>query len=111
MPRKPRGAITPIIKPREVKPMATIEAPFLACPLCSMSRKLDKSVKGRVHFGTFDLENSYLIQLRNCSGSRGSGFPTIGGYTIEELKGKPEFKGLLDELGKTCRAILEKLGG
>jgi len=87
-----------------------------------MSRKLEKSgrlaklrgkpldiVKGRVHFGTFDLEDSYLVQIRDCSGSRGHGFPMVGGYTIEQLKTMPEFGEMLAELKATCQSIADSL--
>lgn len=123
MPRKPRGiserAVKPGIRPREV-----VEAPFVACPVCGLSRKLEKSgnwarlrhrldetkpMKGRVHFGNFDLNSGFLIQIRDSSGSRGHGFPLIGGYTIEELKEKAEFDDLLAELKNACIAILDKL--
>ena len=98
---------------------------FVSCPLCCMSRKLDRTgswakaqrkydttepPKGRSRFGRFDLDDGRLIQIRNCSGSRGSGFPVIGGYTIEEMKAMPEFAEVLEELKQAARNLLAKLG-
>jgi len=125
MPWRPRGAPkeTPAPKPkREPRIDHIVEGLFLSCPMCGFSRKLDKSgrearrhnkeidtVKGRVHFGNFDLDDSFLIQIRDCSGSRGHGFPVTGGYTLEQLKDMPEYGEVVAELKRTCEAILDKL--
>lgn len=127
MPRKPGVGLTGV--PQEVikKPeRRQIEALFVSCPMCGMSRKLDKTgnyaklrhrldrskpPKGISHFGRFRLDDAYLIQVRDCSGSRGSGFPTIDGYTIARLKEIPEFEPLLTELKEVAQAILNKLSG
>jgi len=121
MPRKlrPSRHIEPV---REPRPREVIHSLFVSCPLCAMSRKLEKSgrlaklqgkpldtVKGRVHFGTFDLEDSYLVQVRDCSGSRGHGFPMVGGYTLKQLKTMPEFAEMLAELKATCQSIVDSL--
>jgi hypothetical protein len=125
MPWRPRGAPKEILAPkpkREPRIEHRIEALFLSCPVCGFSRKLDKSgrwaklrnkeidtVKGRVHFGNFDLDDSYLIQIRNVSGGRGAGFPTVGGYRLDQVKNMPEYADLIRELKEACQAILTKL--
>lgn len=123
-PRKPRGVPTERVT-REVRPRPMIQGLFVSCPLCCMSRKLVKTggwarirgkldrgepVKGRSRFGNFDLEDGFLVQIRDCSGSRGHGFPLIGGYTLDQLKGKPEFAELLAELKECAENLLRKLG-
>jgi len=125
MPWRPRGApreVTPLKPKREPRIERLVEREFLCCPVCAMSRKLEKSgreakrrnkevdiIKGRAHFGNFDLDDSFLIQRRDCSGSRGSGFPLIGGYTLEQVKDMPEYQELVAELRQTCQNILAKL--
>jgi len=122
-PRKPRGAPAERVT-REVRPRPVVEGLFVSCPFCCMSRKLDKTggwarirgkldrgepVKGRSRFGIFDLDDGFLIQIRDCSGSRGHGFPLIGGYTLDQLKGKTEFAELLAELKECAENLLKKL--
>jgi len=125
MPWQPRGAPKeePAPKPRrEPRIERLVERTFLCCPMCAMSRKFDKSgseakrqnkpldtIKGRAHFGRFDIADSFLIQVRNCSGSRGSGFPVIGGYTLDQVKAMPEYQELIAELKQACEAILDRL--
>ena len=125
MPWKPRGAPREVTAPKPKRePVFTrrVERTFLCCPMCAMSRKFDKSgheaerqnkpldtIKGRAHFGKFDIDDSFLIQVRNCSGSRGSGFPVIGGYTLDQVKNMPEYQELIMELKDTCQRILEAL--
>jgi len=125
MPWKPRGAPREEPAPKHKRPPRIehiVEALFLSCPVCGMSRKLDKSgrwaklrnkeidiVKGRAHFGAFDLDDSYLLQVRDCSGSRGHGFPVIGGYTLEQAKNMPEYAELIAELKAACQNILARL--
>ena len=100
-------------KPRIIKPITTgvpiKEAEYVVCPACWMARKLEKMRKGRVRFGGFAPDSSYLIQVRNVAGGRASGFPVLRGYTIDEVKGMPEHKELLNELKAACQRILEKL--
>ena len=127
MPWQPRGAprkevTTPKVR-REPTLGRLVERIFVCCPLCAMSRKLDKSgheaerqnkpldtIKGRSHFGRFDIDDSFLIQRRDCSGSRGHGFPVIGGYTLKQAKTMPEYQEAVTELKDACRRILEALG-
>ena len=100
-------------KPRIIKPITTgvpiKEAEYVVCPACWMARKLFKTRKGKVRFGGFAPESSYLIQVRNVAGGRASGFPVLRGHTIDEVKDMPEHKELLGELKTACRRILEKL--
>ena len=123
MPKQPRGMTTrpPAPAPRQAQ---VIEGLFIACPLCSMSRKLEKTggwarvrhrldttkaAKGRSHFGTFNLGDSFVIQVRDCSGSRGHGFPIVDGYTLEQLKAMPEFADVVSELRDACTRVLAAL--
>jgi len=123
MPKQPRGMTTRPAPPAP-RQSQVIEGLFVACPMCSMSRKLEKTgawarvrhrldtskdVKGRSHFGTFNLGDSYVIQVRDCSGSRGHGFPILNGYTLEQLKAMPEFSDVLQELRDACAKILAAL--
>ena len=100
-------------KPRIVKPIPAgvpiKEAEYVVCPCCFLNRKLEKMRKGKVRFGGFAPESSYLIQVRNVAGGRASGFPVLRGYTIDEVKGMPEHKELLNELKTACQRILARL--
>jgi len=127
MPKKPRAVKRGLeLKPKaEVKPSAR-EAKgitFVVCPLCFMSRKLDKSgawaelrhkeltkgIKGRIRFDSFDLDNGLFIQIRDASGGRGHGFSTIDGLTLKEAWQIEEYRSLLEELKAQCRRIIDHL--
>lgn len=124
MPRRLRGQKEAPVKAKAVGIRPVNPRYFVSCPLCCMSRKLDRTgswaktqrkydstepPKGRSHFGKFDFDEGLLIQIRNCAGSRGGGFPIIGGYTIDEMKSMPEFAEVLEEMKQAAKALLEKL--
>ena len=107
---------------------------YVACPLCGMSRVLEKTgssaisrglpveeIKGRIRFDHMDLEKANIIQVRErrpgpedkprTRRGGGPGFILVGGYTLAELKGKPEYADLREQMLETAREIIKILEG
>lgn len=107
---------------------------YIACPLCGMSRVLEKKgsmamargipideVKGRIRFDHMALETANIIQFRERrSGPEdkprlqrggGPGFVMVGGHTLAELRDKPEYADLKEQMLETARQIIKILGG
>jgi len=105
---------------------------YISCPLCGMSRVLEKTgagaiargkiidhVKGRIHFDHIDLDNAFIVQIRerkagkesNKRARRGGGtsFQLQGGLTLEQMKTSPEYSDLVEQLKASARHILVKL--
>ncbi len=107
---------------------------FVCCPMCGMSRVLEKKgsaaiarglpieeVKGRIRFDHMDLEKAYIIQLRErrpgpedkprMRRGGGPGFQLVGGFTLAELRDKPEYQDLKEQLRETAQEIIKILEG
>lgn len=85
---------------------------WVVCPLCSRNRKLTTHDKGEISFSSFEPETSPCIDFRDISGGRGIGFPRIGSLTLEEMKGREEYRELLVEIrdqAKRIAAFLEDI--
>ena len=109
------------------------EVIYISCPLCGMSRVLEKTgaraiaqgkvidqVKGRIHFDHMDLENAFIVQVRERKPGKetskrakrggGTGFQLQGGLTLEQMKASPEYSDLVEQLKASARHILAILG-
>ena len=119
---------------------------FIACPVCCMSRPLVKTGsravqsgkippgspgKGKITFDAFNLEHSYVLQVRQAGGSLpasgddiedrqlgkvkgrgktpGLGFRTVDGLTLEKMKDNPEYIELIEQLKNQCIRIINIL--
>jgi len=105
---------------------------FIACPLCGMGRVLEKTgagaiargltitdVKGRIRFDHMDLETAPIVQtrerkagpeaVRRLRRGGGTGFVLAGGYTLREMKERPEYSDLVEQLKETAAQILKIL--
>lgn len=104
------------------------EVIYIACPLCGMSRVLEKKgssaiargfriteIKGRIHFDHMDLDNARIVQVRERKAGResvartgrggGSGFTVREGLTLEQMRDMPEYSDLIDQLRHSVKAI------
>jgi hypothetical protein len=104
---------------------------YIACPLCGMSRVLEKKgssaiarglsigePKGRIRFDHMDLDSARIVQVRERKAGResvprmgrggGTGFTIKDGFTLEEMKAMPEYQDLIEQLRKHI-ALIEKV--
>ena len=107
---------------------------YIACPLCGMSRVLEKTgssaisrglpveeIKGRIRFDHMDLEKANILQIRERRRGKedkprmrrggGPGFQMVGGLTLAELKDKPEYQDLKEQMLETARKVIKILEG
>jgi len=107
---------------------------YVSCPLCGMSRVLEKTgsvaiakgmsieeIKGRIRFDHMDLEKANIIQFRERRRGKedkprtqrggGPGFLVVGGLTLAKLKDKPEYQDLREQMLETARKIIKILEG
>ena len=105
---------------------------YIVCPLCGMNRVLEKkassalargkeipAIKGRIRFDQVDLENGIIVQVRERAVGKeetkrrrrggGSGFTVKGGVTLEEMKSRPEYADLLNQIMESAQKIIDKL--
>lgn len=110
------------------------EVIYISCPLCGMSRVLEKTgasaiargriidqVKGRIHFDHMDLDNAFIVQVRERKSGKepnkrvgrggGTGFQLQSGFTLEQMKDKPEYSDLVEQLKVSANHILSVLAG
>ncbi len=108
------------------------EIVYAVCPMCCMNRVLEKKastalarskdiseVKGRIRFDRMDLENGFILQIRERMEGKelvkrrgrggGTGFPLKQGMTLEQMMARPEYADLIDQIRETAKKILEKL--
>lgn len=107
---------------------------YIACPLCGMSRVLEKKgsvaiargevipeVKGRIRFDHMDLDKANIIQFRERRRGKeseprqgrggGPGFQLMGGLTLAELRDNAEYADLRDQMVESARKIISILEG
>ena len=107
---------------------------YVSCPLCGMNRVLEKKgsvaiarglpieeIKGRIRFDHMDLEKANILQIRERRRGKedkprmqrggGPGFILVGGDTLAELRDKPEYADLKDQMVGTAREIIKILEG
>lgn len=95
---------------------------YIACPLCSQNRILQrggiisgsKGKSGRASFSSFDFDGSegkFFIQVRKNAGGRGGGFwlDDSQSLTFAEAKESPEYQEILEEIKEQCKKILKEL--
>lgn len=110
------------------------EVIFIACPLCGMSRVLNKTgssaiargisiteIKGRIRFDHMKLDKAPIVQIReSMTGPEtktrmrrggGRGFVFREGITLEEMKDNPGYQDLVEQMKSTATEILRVLGG
>lgn len=108
------------------------EVVYIVCPMCGMNRVLEKKastalarskdvseVKGRIRFDHVDLENGIIVQVRERMGGKepvkrrgrggGTGFPLKRGMTLEQMKARPEYSDLVDQIRESAQNIIDKL--
>lgn len=108
------------------------EVIFISCPLCGMSRVLEKTgagaiaqglsitaIKGRIRFDHMDLSNATIVQVRERKGGPetkrrlrrggGTGFPLIGGLTLQEMRDSPNYTDLIEQMKATATEVLRIL--
>lgn len=99
---------------------------FCSCPLCGMSRKIDKtqayaerykspkmdtklaSEKARIRFDMVDPETSPFIDIRIAMGGR-DGFPRQSYLPLSAMDKHPEYEDLIDQIKKQSKKILKTL--
>ena len=107
---------------------------YICCPLCGMNRVLEKKgssamgrgmtikptdIKGRIRFDHMDLENANIVQVRErrpgpeekrrMQRGGGPGFTLVEGHTLSELRDKPEYADLKEQMLSTARKIIKIL--
>jgi hypothetical protein len=97
---------------------------YLSCPICGMSRPLNKKgtnattagktltkgVKGIQHFNKVDVTSHSVIQERACLGPP-QGFKKTKSLTLKQVSEDPAFEWVKAELQQQCREILAALEG
>jgi len=76
---------------------------YFCCPICGMSKVLNKKIKGRIEFN-INFENNGIIQIRESGGYK-SGFVIIERIGVKEALKKEEYKEIVENL----TAQVEKL--
>ena len=120
----------------ETKPLLPSEGLiYIACPMCCLNRKLHKTgmmaerlynrplkprgkgrvlgdePKGRIRFGSLDLESSWVVQVRDPKrGPEGGGLQMVDGQTLEEMVADPAYSDLIDQMRERCKEILKIVG-
>lgn len=82
---------------------------WLVCPLCGWGKKYKTDRKTNT-LNRVELTAGPLIDHRDISGGRGSGFPRISFETLNAIKKQAEYQDLVNGLRKQCLEILTILG-
>jgi len=105
---------------------------YIACPLCGMNRVLEKTgasatargftihdIKGRIRFDHMELSTAPIVQTRErkegpeakrrMRRGGGTGFPLIGGLTLEEMRNSPKYTDLIEQMRATATDVLRIL--
>lgn len=73
---------------------------YFVCPLCARNRPLKSKTKGRIKWDYVDLNTAPILQVRDDTGGRGSGFPLISSKTLQEISGDPNYAEVLEGMKK-----------
>ena len=71
---------------------------YFVCPLCARNRPLKSKTKGQIKWDYVDLNTAPILQVRDDTGGRGSGFPLIESKTLTEILEDPEYREILEGL-------------
>jgi len=71
---------------------------YFVCPLCARNRPLKSKTKGRIKWDYVDLNTAPILQVRDDTGGRGSGFPLIASKTLAEILEDPQYAEILEGL-------------
>lgn len=105
---------------------------YIVCPMCGMNRVLEKKgtsalargvtvseVKGRIRFDHVDLENGIIVQIRERAEGKeptkrlqrggGTGFILKRGMTLEQMRARPEYRDLIDQIRNSAQGIADRL--
>lgn len=105
---------------------------YIACPLCGMNRVLEKTgasaiargvtiteVKGRIRFDHMDLDRALIVQVREretgpeekkrMRRGGGSGFTLKGGLTLKQIRDKPAYQDLVEQIRSQIAEIQKML--
>ncbi len=86
-----------------------MEDRWLVCPFCGWGKKY-KTARQTNTLDRVELTTGPLIDHRDISGGRGSGFPRTHVETLQDIKDRPEYKELINGLRMQCLHILEIIG-
>lgn len=103
---------------------------FIACPLCGMSRKLERTGRyadevgrttkdiGRIRFA-MDLEQAFIVDIRETPGGKvadtgakgrgkapATGFPRVDGKTLEDMAQDEEYADVVEAIRSGAQNIL-----
>ena len=83
---------------------------YFVCPMCGLNRAISRGGKGRIRFDKVDLKKGFILQER-AGGGRILGWyrDDDASFTLPELKKKPEYQDLLDQIMKRCHEIIRAL--
>ncbi len=91
---------------RSLVPRGTVL--FVLCPMCGVGR----IYRGSGHFQHGTASGTKLLQLRDATGGRGSGFPKLEEGSLQfALQHHDRFGRIVDEVAARCREILAMVGG
>ncbi len=86
---------------RKAKALTGTYLTYVACPLCGMTKRRAKFLELK------KINDDFLIIQERCTGGRGTGFFTVGGTPLKDLKS--EDNALFDELKEKVEKLNELL--
>ena len=69
---------------------------YFVCPLCARNRVIKSKDKGYIRWDYVDLHAAPILQVRDDTGGRGSGFPLLESKTLAEISGDPNYAEILE---------------
>ena len=99
--------------PSEKKAMVLAEGTevrFLVCPMCGMSKSLNKYLSGQYAFTNINFNRMHIIQVRR-GGGKGSGFykDESRSLLLDDVKNDPQYADIFEQIKRQCRRILKEL--
>jgi hypothetical protein len=69
---------------------------YIVCPLCGRNRVIKSKDKGYIRWDYVDLKSAPLLQVRDDTGGRGSGFPLVASKTLAEISQDPAYSQVIE---------------
>ena len=69
---------------------------YIVCPLCARNRVIKSKDKGYIRWDYVDLKSAPLLQVRDDTGGRGSGFPLLTSKTLAEISQDPAYSQVIE---------------